>query len=151
MNENLHQICDTHLGKSTRKPSVERTELPALRCLRWSLAAVWLLTGAVSLHQWHQQSRALLLIAGVPEGPWHDWLIAGGAAMDLLIGLWLWVRPSRMAFGVALAGMLLMTLAATALLPDLWLHPLGPLSKNVPIAAALLLLMQSAHGERDSR
>ena len=27
--------------------------------------------------------------------------------------------------------------------PDLWLHPLGPLSKNLPIAAALWVLWQS--------
>jgi hypothetical protein len=37
-----------------------------------------------------------------------------------------------------------MTITATVLLPALWLHPLGPLSKNLPIAAALYLLWQSS-------
>lgn len=36
--------------------------------------------------------------------------------------------------------MLLMTFTATLLVPALWLHPLGPLTKNLPIAVALLLL-----------
>ena len=36
--------------------------------------------------------------------------------------------------------MVLMTLLATAIDPGGWLHPLGPLSKNLPIAAALLVL-----------
>ena len=33
-----------------------------------------------------------------------------------------------------------MTLLASAVEPAWWLHPFGPLAKNVPIAAALLLL-----------
>lgn len=119
--------------------------------LHWSVVAVWLFTAAVSLHQWQGQSAELLSAAGVPVGRWHDWLIGGGAAMDLLIGSWLWLRPSRLAYGAALAGMTAMTLSATALLPELWLHPLGPLSKNLPIAAALLLLMQSIKEEEDSK
>ncbi|WP_423454481.1 DoxX-like family protein [Ottowia sp. VDI28] len=123
-------------------------QLPAL-LLHWSVVAVWLFTAAVSVHEWHGQSSALLSAAGIPIGRWHDWLIGGGAAMDLVIGLWLCLMPSRLAYGVALAGMAVMTLAATVLLPDLWLHPLGPLSKNLPIAAALLRLMQSAKEKED--
>nr|WP_028604159.1 DoxX-like family protein [Ottowia thiooxydans] len=118
---------------------------PSLRWLHWSLVFVWLLTAVVSVHQWQGQSSELLLAAGIPVGRLQDWLIGGGAAMDLLIGLWLWLRPSRMAYAVALAGMAIMTLMATAILPSLWLHPLGPLSKNLPIAAALLMLMQPTH------
>ncbi|MGE8317896.1 MAG: DoxX-like family protein [Comamonas sp.] len=114
-----------------------------LRWLHGSVVAVWLATAAVSLQQWHGQSSALLLAAGVP-GQWQGWLIGGGAAADLLLGLWLWLRPSRLACGAALAGMAAMTVAATALLPGLWLHPLGPLTKNLPIAAALMLLMKKA-------
>lgn len=125
-------------------------KLPTL-LLHWSVVAVWLFTAAVSLHQWHGQSSALLSVAGIPPGHWRDGLIGGGAATDLLIGLWLWLRPSRLAYGVALAGMVAMTLAATVLLPDLWLHPLGPLSKNLPIAAALMLLMQSMEEKEGSR
>ncbi len=39
--------------------------------------------------------------------------------------------------------MLLMTVAATILIPGLWLHPLGPLTKNVPIAVALWILSRT--------
>ena len=127
--------------------SSEEYPLPALRWVRWSLVFVWLFTAVISVHQWNGQSSDLLRSAGVPEGPWQDWLIGAGAALDLVIGFWLWLRPSKMAYAVALTGMLVMTLAATTLLPTLWLHPLGPLSKNLPIAAALLLLMQ-AHTDR---
>jgi hypothetical protein len=36
-----------------------------------------------------------------------------------------------------------MTVIGTALQPTLWLHPLGPLLKNLPIAAMLWFLLQT--------
>lgn len=111
-----------------------------LRWLRLSLVFVWLWTAFASLWEWNGQSLALL--TALPDA-WprlKSALIGAGAATDALLGLWLWWRPSRPAYGAALIVMVLMTLLATAIDPALWLHPLGPLSKNVPIAAALLLL-----------
>ena len=64
--------------------------------------------------------------------------------MDLVLGLWLWLRPGRTVYRLALAVMLLMTGVATAIDPSLWLHPLGPLTKNLPIAALLLVLARTA-------
>ena len=43
---------------------------------------------------------------------------------------------------LALLAMLGMTVVATWLQPALWLHPLGPLTKNVPIAVVLWILMR---------
>lgn len=117
---------------------------PPLQLLRLSLVAVWLWTAAASLLQWQRESTALLVAGGIQTPGIHAWLIGGGAALDLLLGLWLLCRPGRAAYAASLAAMLAMTLAATALLPSLWLHPLGPLSKNLPIAAALWLLWQSS-------
>ena len=113
-----------------------------LRWLRLSLVVVWLWTAVASVWEWHGQSHALL--AALPNTwPW-PWLkptlIGGGAALDALLGLWLWWRPGRAAYGAALAAMLFMTTLATAIEPAWWLHPLGPLSKNIPMAAALVLL-----------
>ena len=38
--------------------------------------------------------------------------------------------------------LLAMTLLATAIHPAWWLHPFGPLTKNLPIAAILWVLLQ---------
>lgn len=111
-----------------------------LRWLRLSLVFVWLWTAFASLWEWHGQSLALL--ATLPDA-WPGLkpaLIGAGAATDALLGLWLWWRPGRPAYGAALIVMGVMTVLATAIDPGGWLHPLGPLSKNIPIAAALLLL-----------
>jgi DoxX-like family len=113
---------------------------PELRWLRLSLVFVWLWTAFASLWEWNGQSLALL--SALPE-TWpglKPTLIGAGAATDALLGVWLWWRPGRAAYGAALIGMGVMTVLATVVDPGWWLHPLGPLSKNVPIAAALLLL-----------
>ena len=104
----------------------------------------------VSLVEWHGESTALLQAGGIASPQWQAWLIGGGAALDMALGLWLLLRPGRWAYAAALAGMVAMTITATALLPALWLHPLGPLSKNLPIAAALWLLWQSTGSQVSS-
>ena len=117
------------------------------RLLRASLVVVWLATAVVSVWELHGQSRELL--AGLPtawaEGhaPWLPTaIILAGAAADAVLGLWLALRPGRKAYGAALMMMLIMTLLATAIHPAWWLHPFGPLTKNLPIAAILWVLLQ---------
>mgnify|MGYP001551714597 FL=1 len=117
------------------------------RLLRASLVVVWLATAVVSVWELHGQSRELL--AGLPTawaGGHALWLptaiILAGAAADAVLGLWLALRPGRKAYGAALLMMLAMTLLATAIQPAWWLHPFGPLTKNLPIAAILWVLLQ---------
>lgn len=112
---------------------------------RLSLIAVWLGTAVVSALTAHSQGPALLRAGGVPEAL-HPWLIAAGTAVDLLLGLAMWFAPSRRVYGAALAVMATMTVVATAIDPTLWLHPLGPLLKNLPIAAMLWALMNPGRG-----
>jgi hypothetical protein len=67
-------------------------------------------------------------------------LIGGGAALDAALSCAIWIKPSRMVYLTALAAMGLMTLIAALMAPSLWLHPLGPLTKNVPLAVSLWIL-----------
>ena len=117
------------------------------RLLRASLVVVWLATAVVSVWELHGQSRELL--AGLPtawaggHAPWLPTaIILAGAAADAVLGLWLALRPGRKAYGAALLMMLIMTLLATDIQPAWWLHPFGPLTKNLPIAAILWVLLQ---------
>ncbi len=111
--------------------------------LRLSIVAVWLATAIVSVWELQGQSAQLLLAAGVQDASLARSLILAGAAVDAALGLAMLLWPARWSYLAALAVMALMTLAATVLDPSLWLHPLGPLTKNLPIAALLFVLAKA--------
>lgn len=119
---------------------LESVEMLHRRYLRLSLVFVWLWTAVVSVWELKGQSRALLVTSGVSDGGVANALVLAGAVLDAILGLWLLLRPTRPAYLLALATMVVMTLVATVLSPSLWLHPLGPLSKNIPIAVVLWTL-----------
>ncbi len=108
--------------------------------LRYSLIFVWLTTALVSVLELHGQSAQLLAGISGLDPALGLFLVLGGAGVDAVLGLALWLKPSRGSCLAALITMLFMTLLATVLTPWLWLHPLGPLTKNIPIAAVLLIL-----------
>ena len=120
--------------------NIEPVEPLEQRYLRLSLVFVWLWTAVVSVWELQGQSRELLVAGGVSDTGVANALVLAGAALDAILGLWLLLRPTRSAYLLALATMVVMTLVATVLSPYLWLHPLGPLSKNIPIAVVLWLL-----------
>ena len=119
---------------------LESVEPLQRRYLRLSLVFVWLWTAVVSVWELQGQSRALLVAGGVSDSGVANGLVLAGAVLDAILGLWLLLRPTRPAYLMALATMVVMTLVATVLSPSLWLHPLGPLSKNIPIAVVLWML-----------
>lgn len=112
------------------------------RWLRYSLIFVWLTTAVVSVQELQGQSRMLLAASGVTDVRLANLLVWAGAAVDAVLGLLLLVWPVRRVYGLALLVMLGMTVVATFMQPALWLHPLGPLTKNVPIAVVLWILMR---------
>jgi hypothetical protein len=113
------------------------------KMLRFSIVFVWLATAAASAWTLDGQSTQLLSAAGVNNPSLVRLLIMGGAGVDAALGIVMLLKPVRLSYLAALAAMLIMTLVATILDPALWLHPLGPLTKNVPIGAALLALARS--------
>lgn len=112
-----------------------------LHLARASLVIVWLATAVVSVIG--GEGEALLSMAGVAAG-WHAPLIAAGAALDAVLGLALWRWHRRWIYILCALNMIVMTLVATVLLPDLWLDPLGRLLKNLPIATLLYVLHEDA-------
>lgn len=141
------------LGHSPRPPSAF-IEPPAragalalgrlwwwLPLLRWSVALVWIVTGLLSFGLYPvQDSLGLLRQFGV-SGAWAMPLLYGAALLDLLLGLAVLVWPRRRAlWALQAASMLGYTALLTWRLPAFWLHPFGPLLKNLPLLAAIGLL-----------
>jgi uncharacterized protein YbjT (DUF2867 family) len=112
-----------------------------LPMLRASLALVWIASGVVSLGLYPlADSLAMLARVGL-TGTLAKTALVGAASLDIAFGLatllakhrrWLW----RAQFALIAAYSVIVALK----LPELWLHPFGPLLKNLPMLAALVLL-----------
>jgi uncharacterized protein YbjT (DUF2867 family) len=115
-----------------------------LPLLRWAVALVWMWTFVVSIGLYpRDQSLALLARVGAGGG-WAELLLDGAAVFDLALGIGTLALPaawrSRMLWPLQLALIAFYTAAITWAMPEFWLHPFGPLSKNLPMCAAIALL-----------
>lgn len=112
-----------------------------LPLLRYSVAAVWIVTGVLSFGVYPvADSLALLGRLGV-HGTFALVLLYGAAAFDLLLGVAvLALRRVPLLWAAQIALILGYTVLITWRLPDFWLHPFGPILKNLPMLAAILLL-----------
>jgi hypothetical protein len=112
-----------------------------LPLLRMSIGLVWIATGIVSLGLYPvEQSYELLARVGL-VGTAATVALYGAATLDLVFGIavfalrrrrWLW--RAQMILIVAYSAIIAWAL------PELWLHPFGPLLKNIPLLAAIVLL-----------
>lgn len=110
--------------------------------LRLSLAIVWLLTGFVSLFVFPvEESQVLLARAGVPEAL-RPLALYGAAWLDIALGvLTLWpLQRLRWLWSAQILLIAAYTVIISVRLPEFWWHPYGPLSKNLPMLAMLVLL-----------
>ncbi len=111
--------------------------------LRWAIVVVWIFTAIVSGFVYPvEDSLALLARTGIPESL-QALMLYGASALDLLFGLgilllkrrrWLWLAQ------LALIGFY--TVVIGLKLPEFLVHPYGPLTKNLPMLAAIWLLYE---------
>jgi uncharacterized protein YbjT (DUF2867 family) len=114
-----------------------------LPVLRWSIAAVWIATAIVSAFVYPAAaSFDLLARSGIPA-PLQPLMLYGASAFDMALGLgilflkrrrWLWLAQ------LALIGFYTIVIAVK--LPEFLVHPYGPLTKNLPMLAAIWLLYE---------
>lgn len=110
--------------------------------LRLSIALLWIVTGLLSLGLYPvAQSYALLARAGI-SGALAPFALYGAALLDLALGLALLLRPGRWLWLAQIALILAYTLIISWKLPEFWLHPYGPVLKNLPLLACLWLLYE---------
>ena len=150
--------CDGFAALLGRLPSapetfVRRNEAAPLRTaavlglwlpvLRSAIALVWLWTGIVSLGLYPVQQSYELLGRVHLHGAVATLALYGAAALDLVLGVLTWFSPVRWrgaVWGAQLALIAGYTVLITVFLPEYWLHPYGPILKNLPMMAAIALL-----------
>jgi nucleoside-diphosphate-sugar epimerase len=127
-------------------PAAERVQAKLgwlLPVLRVSVAAVWIATALVSAGLYPvQHSYDLLVRSGVPLAL-APLMLYGAVGVDLLLGLaTLRLRRRRWLWLVQLGLIGFYTVFIAIKLPEFLLHPYGPLTKNLPMLAAIWLLYE---------
>jgi hypothetical protein len=108
---------------------------------RTAVAFVWIVTGIVSLGVYPvEESYALLGRVGLTGGA-ATLALYGAALLDLAFGVGtLAMRRRRWLYRAQMVLIVGYMAIITLCLPEYWLHPYGPLTKNLPRLAVILML-----------
>jgi len=138
-------ITDALVRLSTAGPS----DRLAARLLapRWALlaalAALWIGTGVVSATVSTATGYELLAEMGL-RGAMASLLLYGGAVVDLALGVAMLAthgRRRRAVLWAQFAVVAVYTVLVTLFVPAHWLHPFGPILKNLPVLAGTVTLV----------
>ncbi|MGN6652810.1 SDR family oxidoreductase [Trinickia sp.] len=129
---------------------IDAREAPTLRAeaiaawrnvlLRVALAIVWIVTALVSALAYPRAASLARLSHFGLQGLAADTALYGACALDVGFGVATLIRPGRVLWLSQMALMLFYTLLIAVALPEFLIEPFGPILKNVPILAILILL-----------
>jgi uncharacterized protein YbjT (DUF2867 family) len=98
----------------------------------------WIGTGVISIGPGYAMGVEHMLLGGA--GRWSGPAVIAGGLADLLVGVLIaFRRTTRLGLYGALAVSIFYLVAGTAIRPDLWIEPLGPMLKIGPIIALNLV------------
>ena len=142
------EFLEPHRAPLLRGAMQLRWLLPVLRV---SVALVWIVTGIVSLGLYPVAASLALLGRVGLHGTTALAALYTAAALDLALGIaTLVMRRRRGLYALQAVVILGYTAIITLWLPGYWLHPYGPVLKNLPVLAALWLL-HTLDGGDDAR
>lgn len=111
-----------------------------LMLMRCTLAVVWLVTGVLSLGVFSQQASLELLGHVGLFGTVALGVLYVSASLDIVLGILTIARPSTILWRAQATLILAYSIIIGFYLPWYWLHPFGPVLKNLPILLLLWLL-----------
>ena len=107
---------------------------------RLSLCFLWLFTGITSVF-FAKDIGYEVLAAGDIDGALASFSIYSGSILDLAIGIWLLIGKNlRACYLMQMVVITLYTLLLTVIDPSFWVHPFGPLTKNIPLLVMIYWL-----------
>lgn len=108
--------------------------------IRFSLSFLWVFTGITSGF-FAQDIGYEILAGGKITGSLASFCIFSGSILDVFIGVWLLTgKWLKFCYLVQLVVIAFYSLLLTILAPEFWLHPFGPLTKNLPLLAMIYYL-----------
>jgi hypothetical protein len=110
---------------------------------RVCLSFLWLFTAATS-YWWGRSIGYEILAQQNIHGDLASWCINLGSVVDAVIGFWLLIgRQLGWCYKFQMILILTYSVLISFIAPQLWLHPFGPITKNIPIIALIFILMKS--------
>lgn len=144
-----------YLGHNPESLEQALQETPASQAERWharlyflrpllnsSIALVWLWAGLVSAFLYPvTDSYQMLGRIGI-TGVWAPLTLYGASLADFILGILVLLRwRVRWVAMLQIGIMLAYSVVISFCLPEFWLHPFGPLIKNLPLLTAILVLL----------
>ena len=109
---------------------------------RLSLSFLWFFTGITSVFFAKDIGYEVLANGGI-KGNLATLSIYSGSFLDIVISFWLLSgKYLRNCYLIQLIVIVLYTLLLTAIEPYFWIHPFGPLTKNIPLLVMIYYLYQ---------
>ncbi len=107
---------------------------------RLSLAFLWVFTGVTSVFFAKEIGYKVLASGGI-TGALADLSIMSGSILDVAIGIWLLLgKRLKLCYLVQIVVVVSYTLLLTVIDPNYWVHPFGPLTKNIPLLVMIYYL-----------
>lgn len=107
---------------------------------RLSLSFLWFFTGITSALFARDVGYEVLANGGI-TGNLATLCIFSGSVLDVVIGIWLLTgKKLKVCYLVQMVVIAVYTLLLTAIEPTFWLHPFGPLTKNIPLLVMIYYL-----------
>lgn len=110
---------------------------------RLSLSFLWLFTATTSFW-WGRNIGYEVLAQQHIQGEFADLCINAGSILDAGIGCWLLTgRKLGWCYKLQIILIASYSILLSFIAPEFWLHPFGPITKNIPILALIFILMKS--------
>ena len=103
----------------------------------YALAFLWVFTGLTSIYFSPEIGYEILASANI-TGFMADFSVYAGGVLDIVLGLWLLTSvKTKLCCIVQIAVIALYTAILTFIDASFWLHPFGPITKNIPIVVLI--------------
>ncbi len=110
----------------------------------YALAFLWIFTGLTSIYFSPEIGYEILASANI-TGSMADFSVYAGGALDIVLGLWLLTSvKTKLCCIVQVATIALYMLILTVVDASFWLHPFGPITKNIPIIVLIIFVYSSS-------
>jgi len=104
-----------------------------MKYTKYSLAFLWTFTGLTSIFFTPEVGYEILANANITGIMANTAIYLGGLA-DIIIGLWMITSfKTQLCCIVQVAFIVAYSIFLTFIDPSFWLHPFGPITKNIPI------------------